>query len=296
MSCKKFLSLSLAALCLLCAGGRGESASAAAPPADALSAAREFLADAPLSDAERRAVASGIEPYPNQAEWVLSGNGSVYAIVLRPVPSGSGSRAKLEEFARRAAAIKAKHLLYLRAASGGRKWPYASGDSFAGALAAVDGDSGGQALKLSAASSKTSGGWAFAIAVSPDEYFDELARRIETMDESAVREAYCGLLYADAKKLRGEGLYDDALALYGELRSLEWPNPEAYLEASGCLIETGRRDEALKLTGDALSKFGGVMDSGMLERAGDLLMDMGDEPGAERAYRMALEKIRSEGL
>jgi hypothetical protein len=256
----------------------------------------EFLIGAPLAEPQRRAVLAAVAEYPNQTEWVMSGDGNVYSLALRPIQKDPrpNVRAKLEELASNSAALRAKYWLYLRAAPNAKKSAYRDEESFAGAVVTWDERSGEGRVKASFSAAKVSGDWAFAIIATPDDVFGELSRRVEAMDRKALDGAYCEILYPKARELFAEKRYGDALPFYMELRSLEWAKPAAYLEAAECFAKNGQKTDAAKLVAETLKELDGGMDSRSLEYAGDILLELGDDGGAEKAYRAAAEKMRGE--
>jgi hypothetical protein len=260
-----------------------------------VAAVGEFLKKSPLSDAEQRVVLDAVKSFPNQNEWVMSGDGNVYSMVLRPVQQDSREnvRVKLEEAARNAAALRVRYLLYLRASPPARRSAYKNEEALASALAAWDEQSETK-LVLRSSATNSSGRWAFSIAVAPDGAFGDLSRRVEAMEARALDLAYCGIIYPKARAMYGEKRYADALVFYRELHKLKWARPDSYLEAADCFVKTGLAEDAKKLVAETVNELGGEMDSKSMEFAGDLLFELGDEAGAIGAYRASAEKMRNE--
>jgi tetratricopeptide (TPR) repeat protein len=297
MICKLFSIFALCAmLCATTSTWRAEGEEIAKESDSAVGVAGAFIRNAPLSPEEQKDVLEGIKSYPNQREWVMSGDGNVYSIVLRPIQKDSRQnvQTKLEDMAKNAAALRVKYLLYLRAVSPNRKGAYGHEDSLADALVAWDESSGGSRITLKRSVTTSSGDWAFSLAVAPDDSFVALTKRVESIDARALDTVYCEVLYPRAKAMLAEKRYEDALPFYGELLSMKWARPEVSLEAAECYANTGRRGEAAKVVAEALNEFGGDMESELLEYAGDLLFELGDESGAERVYKLAADKMRGE--
>ncbi|MDR1508933.1 MAG: hypothetical protein LBS53_04785 [Synergistaceae bacterium] len=255
----------------------------------------EFLKASPLSEAEQRGVLDAVKSFPKQNEWVMFGDGNVYSMVLRPISRDSRKnvQVKLEELARNAAALRVRYLLYLKASPPERRSAYKNEDALASALAAWD-EENEKKLVLRSSATNSSGKWAFSIAVAPDDAFGDLSHRIEAAEARALDLAYCGIIYPRAKAMYGEKRYEDALIFYRELHKLRWARPDSYLEAADCFLKTGLAADARKLVTETINELGGEMDSVLMEFAGDLLFDMGDEDAAVAAYNAAKAKMKGE--
>jgi predicted negative regulator of RcsB-dependent stress response len=292
-TCKIYCALAAAVFLVLCA-----AAAFASEEPENITVIGGFLKKSPLSDAEQRRVLDAVKLFPNQNEWVMFGDGSVYSMVLRPIQQDSREnvRIKLDELARNAAALRVRYLLYLRASPPERRGAYKDEDALASALAAWD-EGSGKKLAMRSSATNSSGKWAFSIAVAPDDSFGELSRRVETMEEAEARTldlAYCGIIYPKARAMYEEKRYKDALLFYRELHKLKWARPDSYLEAADCFVKTGLAEDAKKLVTETINELGGEMDSKSMEFAGDLLFELGDETGAIEAYRASAEKMRGE--
>ena len=290
---KTYCALAAAVLLAFCA-----TAAFASEEPENITVIGEFLKQSPLSDAEQRGVLDAVKSFPNQNEWVMFGDGSVYSMVLRPIQQDTREnvRVKLEELARNAAALRVRYLLYLRASPPERRGAYRDEEALASALAIWDEESG-KKLVLKSSATNSSGKWAFSIAVAPDDSFGELSRRVEAMEAAERRTldlAYCGIIYPKAREMYEGKRYADALIFYRELHKLKWARPDSYLEAADCFLKTGLAEDAKKLVAETINELGGEMDSKSMEFAGDLLFDLGDEAGAIGAYRAAAEKMRNE--
>ncbi|MDR2137403.1 MAG: tetratricopeptide repeat protein [Synergistaceae bacterium] len=264
---------------------------------------KEFLERTPLSAAEQRDILETIRSKtdpgtPSRREWVLSGDGKVYSLVLVPVQKDRRAtlQARLEEMASTKANLRAHHLLYLRAWSGARrKTRYANGESVAEALTEWDRGRGeGERLKPDLSVAAVSKDWAFALVRIPEESVKALGAQIDEMPENTLDTAYCEAIYPKAKELFEQRRYEAALPVYRELRGLRWARPAAYLDAAECLLRTGDPKSAASLTQETATEWGDVMDHTLLRRAGDILLDAGEEAPAERLYRRAVEKLRQE--
>jgi tetratricopeptide (TPR) repeat protein len=292
MSCSRFAVVALVFLLVSSAGYSAEGAD------NIVAAAGEFLKRAPLSETERRDILDGISSFPERTDWILSGDGRVYSIAMRRVQKDSRENVqnKLGDMSKNIVSLRARSLLYLRAAPLSKKSAYRSGDFFAGALVAWDDVSNeAERLKLSGSVSMLSDDWAFAMAIASDTALGELSRRVEAADPRALDVAYCSVLYPRAKELFDEERFEDALPYYRELHSLKWAKPAVYMEAAECFVGAGKTEDALKLLTETLSELEPDMDSVLIERTGDLLLEFGDEAGAERAYRQAVKKMKDEG-
>jgi tetratricopeptide (TPR) repeat protein len=263
---------------------------------------RDFLIRTPLSAGEQSDILEGIKAAstrtePSRTEWLMHGDGQIYSIVLRPAQKDARSnvQVKLEEMARNQANLRAHYLLYLRAMPRSRKARYSNEDSVAEALASWDGNrEEEQRLTPDLSVSIVSGGWAFALARTKGELLDSLSAQIEDMPDDALDTAYCLALYPKARALFDAGEYENALPVYLELHSLRWARPGAYLDAAECFLHTGDKKGAAYLTNETVSELGDDMNSALLERAGDILLESGEDEGAERLYRLAIEKLRQE--
>ncbi|MDR2180769.1 MAG: hypothetical protein LBP21_10705 [Synergistaceae bacterium] len=263
----------------------------------------ELLGQTPLSAAEQKNILDAIctknaRQSPSQTEWVLSGDGKVYALVLLPVPQDQRAtlQVRLEEMARTNASLRAHRLLYLRAWSGvGRKTRYGNEDSVAEALTEWDKGRGeGERLKPDLSVAVISKDWAFALVRTLEESVNALGTQIDTMPEDVLDTAYCAALYPKAKEFFEQERYDEALIVYRELHDLRWARPAAYLDAAECLLRTGDPKSAACLAAETAAELDDVMDHRMLRRAGDILLDAGEAVTAERLYRRAVEKLRQE--
>ncbi|MDR2176338.1 MAG: tetratricopeptide repeat protein [Synergistaceae bacterium] len=228
----------------------------------------------------------------------MSGGGKVYSLVLFPVPEDRHGtlQARLEETARAKASLRAHHLLYLRAWLGaGRKARYANEDSVAEALTEWDQEhEEGERLKPDLSFAAASKDWAFALVRTREESLNTLGARIGEMPENVLDTAYCSALYPKARGLFEQGQYKEALPVYQELHGLRWARPAAYLDAAECFLLTGDPESAALLAKETAAELGDAMDHALLRRAGDILLDAGEETPAERLYRRAVEKLRQE--
>jgi tetratricopeptide (TPR) repeat protein len=282
-------------LALLCQRAAGETKN--------IDTVREFLERTPLSASELADILEAVRSAsPGSAsprrEWVLSGDGKVYSLVLLSVQKDERAvlQTRLEEIARAKASLRAHHLLYLRAWSGTeRKTRYASEESLAEALAEWDKGRGeDQRLKSDLSVAVTSKDWAFALVRAPDEFLKALRAQIGEMPESALDTPYCAALYPKARELFEQGRYEEALPIYQELHSLRWARPAAYLDAAECYSRTGDPESAARLAKETATELDDAMNHALLRRAGDILLDAGEEAPAERFYRRAIEKLRQE--
>ncbi|MCL2009992.1 MAG: hypothetical protein FWG71_05530 [Synergistaceae bacterium] len=257
----------------------------------------KFLERTPLSAKEQSDVLEGIKKTPSAAEWLLSGEGAVYSVVLRPVrqDSRAGVQVRLEEMARGQASLRARYLLYLRAMPQPRKARYASEDSVAEALASWDGEREEERrLRPDVSVGIVSDGWAFALVRARGELLDSFGAQIENMPDDALDVAYCAALHPKARAFFEAKEYDKALPVYLELHSLKWARPSAYLDAAECFLHTGDNAGAARLAEETVAELGESMDIDLWIRAGDILLESGEGERAERIYRLAGEKLRQE--
>ena len=266
----------------------------------------EFLKQTTLSDTEQTDIvkaiqsqASQTEPSqtePSRMEWVLSGGGEVYSLVLVPVQKDRRAdiQTKLEEVARIKAGLRAHYLLYLRAWSrSGRKTRYANEEIVAETLAGWD-KGRGVRLKPGLSVGAVSKNWAFALLKIPEEPLNTLGTQIDEMPEDALDTDYCAALYPKARELFNQRRYEQALIVYRELHSLRWARPVAYLDAAECFLRTGDPKSAVRLVQESATELEDLMDSALLERAGDIAFESGEEASAERLYSQASEKLQQE--
>ena len=113
-----FAPLTFLSLFFLCQNAAGETQN--------IEVVREFLERTPLSAAEQTDILEAVRSVSPRREWVLSGDGKTYSLVLLPVQKDERPdiQTKLEEMARTRANLRAHHLLYLRACGAGRKTRY----------------------------------------------------------------------------------------------------------------------------------------------------------------------------
>jgi tetratricopeptide (TPR) repeat protein len=281
-------SLALFFLCqILCQKAGGE--------ANNVEIVGEFIEQTPLSTVEQTDILAAIQSAPSQTEWVLSGDGKTYSLVLLPVQKDGRAnvQARLEEVARTKASLRAHRLLYLRACGAGRKARYANEESVAEALGEWDKGRGeGERLKPDLSVAAVLKDWAFALVRVPEELLSTLGAQILEMPENALDTAYCAALYPKARELFEQKQYEEALPVYQELHSLRWARPVAYLEAAECFLRTGDPESAARLVTETAAELDDVMDHALLRRGGDILLDAGEEVSAERFYRQAVEKLR----
>ena len=257
----------------------------------------EFLKRTPLSTSEQLDILEGIKTVSPRTQWLMSGNGQVYSLVLLPVQRDmrSNVQTKLEEMARAQANLRAHHLLYLRAVPPERKVRYANEESVAEALAGWDlGREEEIRLKPDLSVAIVSDGWAFALLRTQGELLKALSEQIQNLSEPTLDTAYCAALYPKAKSLFDQKEYEKALPIYRELHALRWARPVAYLDAAECFLHRGDKENAALLAEETVTELGDNMNYALLERAGDILLESGEEKGAERIYRMAIEKLRQE--
>ena len=254
-----------------------------------------FLERTTLSASEKSDVLEGIKTVSQRTEWLMYGDGLVYSLVLRPVQKDTrpNVQARLEEIARAQANLRANYLLYLRAMPQARRARYANEDSVAEALASLDRSREEEMrLKPDLSVGIVFDGWAFALVRMEGELLNSFGAQIENIPDGELDTAYCAALYPKARVLFDGREYARALIIYQELHSLRWAKPVAYLDAAECFLYTGDTKSAVYLTEETVTELGDVMDSSLLERAGDILLESGEEEGAERLYRLALEKLR----
>ncbi|MDR2523228.1 MAG: hypothetical protein LBC93_05960 [Synergistaceae bacterium] len=265
--------------------------------ADNAGIVREFLGQVPLSDKERSDILQAVRTASSRTEWLLSGEGQVYSLALRPVlrDKRPDVQVKLEEMARHQAGLRARYLLYLRAAPEKRRSRYADEDSVAEALVGWDKGAGKEKrLKPDLSAAMVRGGWAFALVRVRGEVLEELGARIASLPGNDLDTAYCSALYPKAKAFFDQKEYQRALPVYRELHALRWARPVAYLDAAECFLRTGDKRGAACLAEETAVELGESMNSALLERAGDLLLESGEEDKAARLYRLASEKLRQE--
>ncbi|MDR2528015.1 MAG: hypothetical protein LBD04_03215 [Synergistaceae bacterium] len=263
--------------------------------ADNAGIVEECLGRISLSEDEKADVLRAVRTTPSRMEWLLSGEGQVYSLALRPVRKDNrpGVQVKLEEMARHQANLRAHYLLYLRAAPEKRRSRYADADSLAEALARWDEGAGKEKrLKPNLSAAVALGDWAFALARARGEVLEELGARVESLGE--LDQAYCSALYPKARALFERKEYQRALPIYRELHALRWARPGAYLDAAECFLRVGDRRGAAYLVEETAAELGETMNSELLERAGDLLAESGEEEKAARLYRLASERLRQE--
>ncbi|MDR1979724.1 MAG: hypothetical protein LBQ42_13395 [Synergistaceae bacterium] len=266
----------------------------------------EFLPRTPLSATERadileaiRSASSPAEPSRGRSktEWLITGDGKIYSLVLLPVQKDAraGLQVRLEEAARTRASLRAHYLLYLKAMPTDRKRRYAREESVAEALAEWDKSRGENVrLKLAFSIAITSEDWAFALLRADAERLNAFGAQVGDIPENALDTAYCAVLYPKAAELFGQRRYKEALLAYQELHDLRWAQPVAYLDAAECFLFTGDKENAARLAREAAAKLDDAMDSALLKRAGDILLESGEEASAEQFYRRAIEKFRQE--
>jgi tetratricopeptide (TPR) repeat protein len=114
------------------------------------------------------------------------------------------------------------------------------------------------------------------------------------MPENALDVAYCAALYPRARDFFEQRRYEEALPVYRELHDLRWARPAAYLDAAECFLFTGDKENAARLAKETATELGEAMDYDLLRRAGDILLESGEETSAEIFYRRAIEKLRRE--
>jgi tetratricopeptide (TPR) repeat protein len=261
----------------------------------------EFLKQTTLSDTEQTDIVKAIQSQasqtePSRTEWVLSGGGEVYSLVLVPVQKDKRAdiQTKLEEVARAKAGLRAHYLLYLRAWSqSGRKTRYANEEIVAETLAGWD-KGRGVRLKPGLSVGAVSKDWAFALLKIPEEPLNTLGTQIDEMPEDALDTDYCAALYPKARELFNQRRYEQALSVYRELHSLRWAKPVAYLDAAECFLRMGDPKSAVRLVQESATELEDLMDSALLERAGDIAFESGEEASAERLYRQAGKKLQQE--
>lgn len=262
----------------------------------------EFLGQTPLSASERSDILDAVKHRARdfkstRREWVLTGDSLVYAIALRPVQADNraGVQAKLEEAARKSAALRAHYLLYLRAVSERRKARYADEESVANVLSEWDGRRDeSMRLKPNLSVALVSKKWAFALLRIELDRLEALGEQIDALPEKTIDESYCAALYPKAKAFFDQGEYEKALPVYLELHKLRWARPTAYLDAAECYLRTGDRESAARLAAETASELDGSMNSLLTERAGDILSESGKDDAALELYIKAAQKLQNE--
>lgn len=176
--------------------------------------------------------------------------------------------------------------------SGYQRHGFTNREAIAKALVMLDGTTQGRLLPgLQSRSTVLENGVAALVWTQEDRI---LAYRQQPPPLDRFLPAYCEALYPTAKALFQEGRHRQALALYQEMHARQCRYPIAYfLDAADCFMALDQPDDARRMVGSVLNEDGSSLTSREAERAGDLLLQVGDETGAGRAYQRALDVMRT---
>ena len=266
-----------------------EAASAAPgePSADPLGV---WLAELRLPDSVVRALQARRAVDAQARQWIVQDGEQVYVLAEQPV--AANARAQIRQAQRGIAEMRARHGLLLYAAGEAyQQQGFTNREAIAKALTTLDGATEGRLLSGLQSRATVLETSVAALVWTPEDRI--LAYRRQPPPPARFLPAYCEALYPTAKGLFLEGRHRPALGLYQEMYARQCQQPLAYfLDAADCFAALSQPRDAQRMVNHLLNESTLSLSGDVLERAGDLLFQTGDEEGAKRAYEQALELLR----
>lgn len=128
--------------------------------------------------------------------------------------------------------------------------------------------------------------WCGAIASAPLAAEREIRKKCA---EPGFIMDYCGTLYPCAISCMQEGKYREALTILKELHDLKYANIDAYLLTCEAFIKNNQPGEAQKIANELLADFYQSCTVQQAEQLGDIFLELGAAPEAEKSYVLAQE-------
>ena len=223
-------------------------------------------------------------------QWIVQDAQQVYVLAEQPV--AANTHAQLRQAQRGIVEMRARHGLLLYAAGEVyQQQGFTNREAIAKALARLDGSTEGHLLAgLQSRSTVLETRVAALVWIAEDRI---VAYRRQPPSSARFLPVYCEALYPTAKGLFEEGRHRQALGLYQEMYARQCQQPLAYfLDAADCFAALNQPQDAQRMVKHLLTESTLPLSSGVMERAGDLLFQAGDEEGANQAYEQALELLR----
>ncbi len=224
------------------------------------------------------------------SQWIVQNEQQVYVLAIQPVTTDV--HAQIQQAQRGNVEMRARHGLLLYAAGETyQQQGFNNREAIAKALALLDNTTTGQLLTgLQSRSTLLDTSIAALVWIAEDRI---IAYRHKPPPLTRFLPAYCEALYPTAKAVFEEGRHSQALALYQEMYALQCQQPLAYfLDAADCFAALNQPQDARRMVNHLLNDTKLLLSSGIVERAGDLLLKTGNEKEANRAYEQALKLMQ----
>ena len=239
--------------------------------AECQTTALAFLEDmASLSDEARQALIQCVSDDPRAAAWAAESEGTVYALAVVPMQRSKNSLAQsqMKNSAQKRAQLRAATRLAVYLDNGRLNREYFS-----------DPDAADYALRVSwqghvkggfQSHSRIVDGAAAALA-----WAERSNLRAEPLSKARLMEDYSKSLYNRAQELFNAGKFEDALAVFHQIRYRDWAKVKPYLAASECFLQMGKPDDAGSLASDLVRALSDDMNPEELAEAARILYQSG---------------------
>ena len=257
--------------------------------------ATEFIEKADLPAAVREGFLTVLRQHPDQARWAGRSGATLYAVAVKPLPSGSNRQRagpavlELTQMFAVQELLKAKVLLdrYAEAGLTDATTLAQAIENAAGRLHIVGRTQG--VVHVAA----VRGDFAVAYVLADESSLTAHLLNPVALDE--VRIAYRDVMHRQAKELMQRSNWKDALLLWQHLHKRELVSQELYLDAARCFQQLGEEQDAFRVLTEALETFRDTATPEFLEQVGDLALAMKSDAAqamAEKAYRLASQQLQ----
>ena len=249
-----------------------------------------WLSESRLPPAVQNAFHARFTADLDAGEWLVAQEQQVYALAYKPL--SPATPAPIQQALRGQVEQQARQLLFLYAAGEHyQQQGFGNREAIAKALATLETTTQGRLLPgLQSRAAILDPGLVALVWIEENRI---ASYRQQPPPVEQFRPAYCQALYPTAKALFQEGRHRQALTLYQEMNRLQCRQPTAYfLDAAECFRALRQLQDARRMANYLLTEYAPSLSSGETERAGDVLLDAGDEENARKAYELALSKLR----
>ena len=227
---------------------------------------------------------------PQADEWLVAQEQHVYALAYQPL--SPATPAQIQQAQRGKVEMQARNLLLLYAAGEHyQQQGFSNREAIAKALVKLETTTQGRLLPGLQSRATVLDHGAVALVWTEEDRIASYRQQPPPLEQ--FRPAYCQALYPTAKALFQVGQHRQALTIYQEMNRLQCRQPTAYfLDAAECFLALQQPEDARRMANYLLAEYAASLSSGETERAGDVLLNAGDEKNARKTYELALSKLR----
>ncbi len=249
----------------------------------------KWIKELSIPEDARKSLLIRLQTDSHSNNWMLAHQGFYYSLSVERLPnqtSGTNSLAKLKTAEKKSR----QGLIYLSVGKTLEEKGFNNREAIAKALSVIDNKTSGSLLSGMQSKSEILENHAVALFWIPENTINAKIHDKFNLTEFLL--AYCQAIYPVAAAFRKEGNYENALLLFREMHSLKCEEPLNYFfDAADSFLKIHQFGDAQRMVFFVLEHYDSHLKTDQLERAGDLLFELGEEKKAQELYQRAFEKV-----